>query len=79
MAYMKQEEIAAFRSLMRSLYFSNETIDNFTSSATPGQIAAVGNMLLYELDVRERRKKERLLRKARFPKSNPLRATTSPK
>lgn len=68
MAYMKQEEITAFRALMRSLYFSNETIDDFTSSATPGQITAVGNMLLYELDVRERRKKERLLRKARFPR-----------
>ena len=67
MAYMKQGEIAAFRARMRSLYFSNETIDSFVSNATPSQIAAVGNMLAYELEVRDCRKKERLLRKAGFP------------
>jgi len=67
MAYMKQEEMAAAKALMRSMFFSNETIDRFLSTATPGQIAALADMIAWELDLRDRRKRERLVRKAKFP------------
>ena len=67
MAYMKQDDIAAARGLMRSMYFSNDTTDRFLSTATAGQVKAVSDMIAYELSLRERRRRERLIRKARFP------------
>lgn len=67
MAYLKQEELAAVRRLMRSLYFSNETVEHFLSTGTAGQVSAVGELIAHELEVRDRRKRERLVRKARFP------------
>jgi DNA replication protein DnaC len=67
MAYLKQEEIARVRSRMRSMFFSNDTIDAFLAGATAGQISAVDGMIAHELEVRERRKRARLLRRARIP------------
>lgn len=67
MAYLKQDEIAAVKALMRSMYFSNETTEHFLSSATAGQVQAVSSMISFELEVRDRRKRERLVRKAKFP------------
>lgn len=67
MAYLKQGEPVAARGLMRSMYFSNDTIEHFLASATAGQVAAVSAMIGGELDLRDRRKRERLVRKARFP------------
>lgn len=67
MAYLKQDELAAVRGLMRSMYFSNDTVEEFLARATAGQIAAVGELIGSELALRERRKRERLVRKARFP------------
>ncbi len=67
MAHLKQEDIASARALMRQLYFSNETVEWFLSTATAGQIAAVGDMISRELELRDRRKRERLVRKAKFP------------
>lgn len=67
MAYLKQDELAVVRGLMRSMYFSTETADEFLSTATAGQITAVSGLIEHELELRERRKRERLIRKARFP------------
>ena len=62
MAYLKQGDAMALRALVRSMYFSADTIDAFLASATAGQVAAAA-----EMRVRERCKRERLTRKARFP------------
>ena len=67
MAYIKQDEVAAVRGLMRSMYFSNDTIGQFLSTATAGQVSAVRDLIASELDLRDRRRRERLVRKARFP------------
>lgn len=52
---------------MRSMYFSNDTIDEFMATSTAGQVSAVRDLITSELDLRDRRKRERLVRKARFP------------
>ena len=67
MAYLKSEELQAFKALARMLYFSNDTIKHFLENATAGQITAVGDMIKFELSVRDARKIERLMRKAKFP------------
>lgn len=67
MAYLKQDELSAIKARMRSMYFSNETTEYFLSTATTGQIQAVSDMISFELEVRDRRKRERLIRKAKFP------------
>lgn len=68
MAYLKNEEIEAFRSLARTMYFSNDTIDHFLKSATAGQIAAMGDMTRHEISVRDAHRIGRLVRKAKFPR-----------
>lgn len=67
MAYIKQDEATALRALMRAMYFSNDTVDRFLATATAGQVAAVTAMITSELELRDRRKRERLVRKAKFP------------
>lgn len=67
MGYPKQGDATALRALMRSMYFSADAIDSFLGSATAGQAAAVTRMIRHEMQVRKRRKQERLARKARFP------------
>lgn len=67
MAYLKQEEIIAVKGLMRAMYFSNDTADAFLSTATSGQITAVSALITSELELRDRRRRERLVRKAKFP------------
>ena len=61
------DETHAVRALMRSMYFSNGTIDGFLATATAGQVSAVRGLIASELELRDRRKRERLVRKARFP------------
>lgn len=51
----------------RSLFFSKTTMDDFASWATPRQADAVLRLLGTELANRERSKRERLLRRAKFP------------
>lgn len=67
MAYIKANDLQEFKTLARTMYFSNDTIDNFVESATAGQIIAIKDMIEYELRVREHRKIARLMRKAKFP------------
>lgn len=57
----------AFRAAARALFISGETIDGFVASATPGQLSACRSMLESELVHRDRAKRQRLLRQARFP------------
>ena len=58
---------SALRASARALYISNDAIDGFLSSATPGQVAACTAMPEAEIAHRSRTKRERLLRQARFP------------
>ena len=64
---LKAEEAREFKAKARMMYFSNEVIDRFCATATPGQLAAAAAMLDDEQGVRERRKRDRLFRKAKFP------------
>ena len=61
------ESAREFKDKARMMYFSNEVIDRFCATATPGQLAAAAAMLDDEQGVRERRKRDRLFRKAKFP------------
>lgn len=56
-----------FRAGARSMLFSAEVIDEFLETAPLSCAREVNNMLKREQEVRGRRKRERLLRKARFP------------
>lgn len=63
----KAEAKELFRACARALYISNDSIDAFLGRATPGQLVACTSLLEDELSHRERTKRERLLRQARFP------------
>ena len=58
---------ASFRDAARALFISGDTIAAFLASATPGQVAACTAMLESEVAHRDRAKRARLLRQARFP------------
>lgn len=55
------------RALLRTMYFSNDTIDHMLEDATADQIDAILEMIEFEVGVRERRKRQKLLRRAHFP------------
>ena len=57
----------SFSSAARRLFLSNETVAWFLGTATPGQLSAATSLLERELAGRERSKRARLLRQARFP------------
>lgn len=67
MGCLKQDDATALRALVRSMCSSADTIVSFLGSATAGQAAAVTRTIRHEMQVRKRRKQERLARKARFP------------
>lgn len=58
---------AAFRGAARALFISGDTIGAFLASATPGQVAACTAMLESEIAHRDRARRARLPRQARFP------------
>lgn len=58
---------AAFCDAARALFISGDTIGAFLASATPGQVAACAAMPGSEIAHRDRAKRARLLRQARFP------------
>ena len=60
-------EREGFSSRARSLFISRATISWFLETATPGRLVACSGMLARELESRERSKRARLLRQARFP------------
>ncbi len=61
--------IEAFKALARSMYFSNESCEWFAQEASAGQIQIACRLIEVEQEVRARRKKERLFRKAAFPQT----------
>lgn len=67
MGYMSKDETLRLKALMRTMSFSAETIERFLDSATAGQARALVGLIEDEAAVRERRKRERLMRKAKFP------------
>lgn len=64
---LSKQDANMFKSHARSMYFSNETVEHTLSCASAGQIAQICKMIEFEQKVRERRKRERLFRKAAFP------------
>ena len=58
---------AAFRAAARALLTSGDTIDAFLASATPGQTAACTATPGSEMAHRDRARRSRLTRQARFP------------
>lgn len=62
-----KESVQAFKALARSMYFSNESIEWFAREASAGQLDIATNLIVLEQEVRARRKKERLFRRAAFP------------
>lgn len=68
MANMQRGDVhELFRRQARTLFISGETVDMFLETAPLAQVRGVSDMIAFELSVRERRKRERLFRKARFP------------
>ena len=63
----RAEAEGLFRACARALFIYNDSIDAFLGRATPGQLAACTSLLEGELSRRERTRRERLLRQARFP------------
>ena len=63
----REAACAALRASARALFISGETVDAFLGSATPGQVAACASMLGAEVAHRDRSRRARLLRQARFP------------
>ena len=58
---------AAFRGAARALFISGDTIGAFLASATPGRVAACAAMPGSGTARRDRARRARLLRRARFP------------
>ena len=58
---------ASLRGAARALFISGDAIGSFLASATPGQVAACTAMLESEIARRDRSRRARLLRQARFP------------
>ena len=67
MAARSKGDAEQLRRLARALYFSNETIEWFLASSGAAQLRAVSGLIGYEMDVRERNKRSRLYRRAKFP------------
>jgi DNA replication protein DnaC len=56
-----------FKALAKTLCFSHETIDHTLDTASVEALSAIGAMIEYEQVVREKNKKARLLKRAKFP------------
>lgn len=67
MAIRSKGDADQLRESARSMYFSNETLDWFLDNANAAQLRAVMDILRFELDVRERNKRAKLYRRAKFP------------
>ena len=67
MALRSKDDAASLRVLARSMYFSNSTIDAFLETATAAEARCVSDLIAAELEERERNKRARLYRKAKFP------------
>lgn len=67
MPVRSKSDAETLRGPARSLCFSNDTIDWFLAEANAAQLRSVVGMIEHELGVRERNRRARLYRRARFP------------
>jgi len=71
MAVLSKAEKSAleetFRISARKMYFSKSSIGYYLNNATIGQITSVVDLLEYEMQTRDKNRKAKLLRQARFP------------
>lgn len=67
MAVRSKDDAERLRSLARKLYFSNESIEWFLARANAAQLRVVSDLIEHEMEVRERSKRARLYRRAKFP------------
>ncbi len=67
MAIRSKDDAESLRALARKLYFSNETVDWFLAAANAAQLRIVSELIEHEMEVRERSKRARLYRRAKFP------------
>ena len=67
MAVRDKDAAAELRGLARSMFFSKEVIDGFLDGASAARARCVADLIAREMDVRERNKRARLYRRARFP------------
>lgn len=67
-----RQEAASFRELARTMLFSGETIDHAIATVSPGALRQMSEVIVFERTVRERRKKEKLFRRAAFPQLKSL-------
>lgn len=72
MGYMSRDETTRPEALMRTVFFSAETIERFTNSATAGQARALAGLMEDGAEVREGRRRGRLMRRAEFPQIESL-------
>lgn len=66
MAIRSKDDAEALRASARSMYFSNDTIGWFLDAANASQLRCVCGLIAHEMEVRERSKRARLYRRARF-------------
>ena len=59
--------VGRFSDGARKMYFSKSSIDHFCTSATPGQMRAVCDLLDFEMDVRGENRRRLLMRRVAFP------------
>lgn len=67
MAARSKGDAERLRRLARALYFSNEMIEWLLASANAARLRAVSDLVGYEMGVRERNRRSRLYRRAKFP------------
>ena len=67
MAIKNKGDERAFRELARSMYFSNEAVEDLLEEATPAQIRHISDFIIHEQEIRARNRHARLMRKAKFP------------
>lgn len=69
MGVRSKEDADRLRSLARSLFFSNASVEWFLESANASQLRCVLELISHELAIREENKRNRLYRRARFPQT----------
>lgn len=72
MGYMSRDETTRPKALTRTMFFSAETIERFTNSATAGQARALAGLMEDGAEAREGRRRGRLMREAEFPQIESL-------
>ena len=67
MALRSKDKADEFSALARKMFFSKESIAYFLDYASAAQVNCIIDLIEYEQNVREKNKRARLFRRARFP------------